>query len=81
MRMSIFVKDIFLASGTELVNLVWKRDGSLWFEVEGSEGAGQNLASVVFSDHLLVLQDSSGLAELREWSLVSVCKGCCQLRY
>ena len=56
------------------VNLVWKHDGSLWFEVERSEGAGQNLASVGFSDQLLVLQDSSGLTELREWSLISVCK-------
>lgn len=74
MHMSTFIEDLFLASGTELVNSVWKHDGSLWFEVERSEGAGQNLASVVFSDQLLVLQDSSGLSELREWSLVSVCK-------
>lgn len=69
MHMSMFMEDTYLASGKEPVNLVWKDDASLWFEVERSEGA-----SVMFSEQLLGGQDTSGLAQLSQWSLVSVCK-------
>ena len=61
MYISIFVEDTCITSGIVLVNLVWKQDGRLWFEVERSEGARKNVASVMFSEHFPVLQDASGL--------------------
>lgn len=64
----VFIEEMCLTSGTLLANSLWKPDSRSWFEVETSEAASKNVASVTFSEPLLVLLAASGLTELREES-------------